>query len=124
MDVRIDISKKFENGLKKRSAVEQEQIKAKLNFLIELFREGKKTGGLLYRTQKIPLPKGMTSSLFVFMVNKDIRIILTSEKDPLFGEHILTLITLANPHELNSAFKGVAESLYHGMLNGKNIGNG
>jgi len=123
MEVRINITKGFEKDLGKLTSQEQSAIKKKLNYLIELIRSGNSTSSHLYRLHKIHLIEKLESSLYIFKVNKDIRIILTSENDPLFDEHLLTLLKVVRHKDLEKSFKSVSESIYQSLIHkGENNG--
>ena len=116
MEVRIDITKAFEKDLGKFSTQEQSAISKKINHLIELIRSENSTSSHLYRLHKINLIENLESSLYIFKVNKDIRIILTSENDPLFDEHLLTLLKIVRHKDLEKSFKSVSESIYQSLI--------
>ena len=116
MEVRINITKGFEKDLGKLTSQEQSTVKKKLNYLIELIRSGNSTSSHLYRLHKIHLIEKLESSLYIFKVNKDIRIILTSENDPLFDEHLLTLLKVVRHKDLEKSFKSVSESIYQSLI--------
>lgn len=124
MDIRIDITKEFHKELARFSPEEQSIIKTKLNYLIEIIKSGNSTSQILYRSHKVQLAGNLESSLYILKVNKDIRIILTSEKDPLFNEHILTLFKIVRRGDLEKSFKGITESLYQSLINRKGEKNG
>lgn len=124
MDVRIDISKGFDKDLGRFSSQEQFVVKNKLNYLIDVIKSGTSSNQLLYRLHKIQLIGNLESSLYILKVNKDIRIILTSESDPLFDEHILTLLKIVRHGDLDKSFKSITESLYQSLINRKGEENG
>jgi len=57
------------------------------------------------------------SSLYALRVNKDIRIILTVDDDPLFDQILITLLHVVRHSNLNKVFNGIAESIYQNTLN-------
>jgi len=120
MDVRIDIDKKFDKDLKKISSKDNETIAKKINILIGLIRNDQDTSKHLLKLHKIQFSENLDSSLYVFKVNNKLRILLTSEEDPLFDEHILTLLRIAHHKDLNRLYSGLAESLYQSFINKKN----
>lgn len=124
MDVRIDIDKKFDKDLKKLSAKDNDTIAKKLNHLIELIRTGQNTSSRLFKLHKIHFQENLDSSLYVFKVNTDLRILLTSEEDPLFDEHILTLLRVVHHKDLEKIYSGLAQSLYQSFINKRNDLNG
>jgi mRNA-degrading endonuclease YafQ of YafQ-DinJ toxin-antitoxin module len=117
IDVRIDIDKKFDKDLKKLTSVEKSMIEKKINLIIDLIRAEQSTSQHLSKIHKFHFGADMDSSLYVLRVNKDLRIILTSEEDPLFNEHILTLLRVVRHDDLDKTFKGIGESLFQSFLN-------
>lgn len=128
MDVRVDIEKNFDRDVKKLPLLEQTMIEQKVNQLIERLKAGSKDKTALRLSKlkmKNPLVQmGMDSSLYVLKIHKDLRVILTSEADPLFDEHILTLLNVVPVKELESVFKGLAESFSQSFLNGRRQNHG
>ncbi len=116
MDVRIDIEKKFDKDIKKLSSLDQTTISKKINQLIELLKEEKNTSAHLHKIHKFSIGGNLDSSLYVLKINKDLRIILTSEDDPLFNEHILTLLRVVRHDDLDKTFRGLAESFNQSFL--------
>jgi hypothetical protein len=128
MDVRVDIEKNFDRDVKKLPLLEQTMIEQKVNPLIERLKAGPKDKTSLRLSKlkmKNPLVQmGMDSSLYVLKIHKDLRVILTSEADPLFDEHILTLLNVVSVKELESVFNGLAESFSQSFLNGRSQNHG
>ena len=69
-----------------------------------------------YRPHTITLSNEYESTLYVLRINKDIRVILTTDEDPLFDQFLITLIGVARHDSLDKKFKGIAESLYQQYL--------
>ncbi len=116
MEVIINISESFEKDLTNFSLEKKSTIKAKINGLIFLIKEGKSTDDYLYKLKEINLGKELESSLYVFNVDKDNRIILTSEYDPLFEEHILTLFRVVCKKSVDTSYQNVASFLYEFLV--------
>lgn len=116
MDVRIDIEKKFDKDIKKLSSLDQTVISKKINQLVDLLKEEKNTSTYLYKIHKFSIGGNLDSSLYVLKINKDLRIILTSEEDPLFNEHILTLLRVVRHDDLDKIFRGISESFNQSFL--------
>lgn len=111
----IEITNHFEKDVKTLTQNEQEDVKKKINFLIDSFRENGRVNQL-YRLRKIQLPDNLTSSLFVYRVNEQLRIILTFENDPLFDQTIFTLFRLVKSSELEISFTSIEKSLYQNLF--------
>lgn len=116
MDVRINIEKRFDKDIKKVSSVEQAAVAKRINQIIDLLREGQNTSNYMHRMNKAFNGSSLGSSLYVLKVNKDLRIILASEEDPLFDEHVLTLLRLAKHDDLEKTMRGVLESINQSFL--------
>jgi mRNA-degrading endonuclease YafQ of YafQ-DinJ toxin-antitoxin module len=116
MDVRIDIEKNFDNDIKKLSSWNQTVISKKINQLIDLLKEEKNTSSHLYKVHKFSIGGNLDSSLYVLKINKELRIILTSEEDPLFNEHIITLLRVVRHDDLDKTFRGLAEAFNQSFL--------
>ena len=117
MDVQIDITDDFEKDLVKTSNPDNQVITKKINYLIELLNNDQNISRHLYRLHKIAPINDLNSSLYIFRVNKTIRIILTFEDDPLFDQKIITLLRVVNHSKLDNVFKGLQESIYQSYLN-------
>ncbi len=118
-EILVETTKSFDKDLKKLSEKEQNLISEKLNFLISSIREKGNTKQL-YRLQKLKLPNDLSSSLFVFKIDVQLRAILTFEKDPLFNQSVMTLMRVVRHSDLDKTFKSVSESLYQDMVNFNN----
>jgi mRNA-degrading endonuclease YafQ of YafQ-DinJ toxin-antitoxin module len=117
MDVQINITKDFDKDLKKMSSSDNQSISVKINYLIDLLRADQKIGRQLYRLHKIPQVGDLDSSIYLYKINKTIRIVLTFEDDPLFDQKIITLLRAVHHDKLESTFKGLQEAIYQSYLN-------
>ncbi|AUD06509.1 hypothetical protein [Spirosoma pollinicola] len=124
MDVVINEEEKFEKDFNKLSLKDRVVVGKKIDFIIELIRSGQNTSNHIFKLHKIHFPNNLDSSLYVLRINRDIRIILTSEKDPLFGEHILTLFRVVRHQDLDKTYSSLAESLYQSSFNKENKQDG
>ena len=119
MEIQIDITKDFDKDLKKLTAIENKTTTIKINSLIDLIRSGQRTRNLLNSLNKLPKIKmnDFDSSLYIYKINKTLRVILTLEDDPLFNQKILTLLRIINHSKLELTFKGLQESIYQSIIN-------
>jgi mRNA-degrading endonuclease YafQ of YafQ-DinJ toxin-antitoxin module len=124
MDVIVNIGEKFDKDVKKFPTNLQKQIEKKVTHLIKLLQEGLNTSSHLSKIHNYQIGLNMDVSLYVLKVNKDLRVILTSEEDPLFNEHILTLVKIVKHNDLDVTFKNIAESIIQSVRNKDNKGNG
>lgn len=116
MDVQINITKDFDKDLKKMPTSDNQAISVKINYLIDLLRADQKIGRQLYRLHKIPQIGDINSSIYLYKINKSIRIILTFEDDPLFDQKIITLLRAVHHDKLENTFKGLQEAIYQSYL--------
>jgi len=117
MDVQINITKDFDKDLKKISASNNQAISLKINYLIELLRADQKIGRQLYRLHKIPQVGDLDSSIYLYKINRNIRIILTFEDDPLFDQKIITLLRAVHHDKLENTLQGLQEAIYQSYIN-------
>jgi hypothetical protein len=59
---------------------------------------------------------GYESSLYTLKVSYQLRLILSVDEDPIFGQVIFTLFRVVKHDDLDKAYRGVAESLYQDLL--------
>ncbi|MBS1503356.1 MAG: hypothetical protein JST32_14905 [Bacteroidetes bacterium] len=116
MDVRIDIDQKFERDIRKLTPSDNKVVENKINHLIGLIRADQKLSNHLSKIHKYKIGEDFDGSLFSFRVNKGLRILLTSEEDPIFNEHILTLLRIVKVDELEKTFKSLAESFNQSFI--------
>ncbi len=118
MTIRFESTKKFEKELGKFPAKEKGRIVQKLNQYCQLLDQ--KTGDFFkhaYQPMKLKLTGDNESSLYALRVDRDIRIILTVDEDPLFEQTLITLLHVVRHSELDNVFKCVAESIYQNKIN-------
>jgi hypothetical protein len=60
------------------------------------------------------LEDGLEASLSVCAIDDRLRVILTADDDPIFGQFLVTLLRLVSREEEESAYRSVAETLYGG----------
>ena len=119
MDVRVDIESKFDKDIKKLSQKENEIISKRINYLINIIREGDNVSSHIRKLPNVIFPNGISTSLHVFRVGMNLRILLTFEEDPLFDEFVLTLFRAVRKSDLELVYKGLAQSLYQSFLHGE-----
>jgi len=119
MDLLFESSKTFEKELSKFPPKERSLIVDKINkYCSVLETENMKAFFTkAYQPTKIKLHGEMESSLYTLRINKDIRVILTVDDDPLFNQTIITLLHVVRHSSLEKTFRGIAEALYQKSLN-------
>ncbi|BBD64601.1 hypothetical protein NIES4072_17370 [Nostoc commune NIES-4072] len=117
MDVLIESTRSFEKDLGRLSEDEKATTVKKINDCASLFPTQK--ADVYRKLRRLPLPShinGYESSLYTLRVSQKLRVILTVDEDPIFGQVIFTLFRVVKHDDLDKAYKGVAESLYQGLL--------
>ncbi|MCC5660483.1 hypothetical protein LC608_26595 [Nostoc sp. XA010] len=117
VDVLIESIRSFEKDLGRLSEDEKAAAIQKINDCASLFPTQK--ADVYRKLRRLPLPSdinGYESSLYTLRVSQKLRVILTVDEDPIFGQVIFTLFRVVKHDELDKAYKGVAESLYQGLL--------
>lgn len=74
----------------------------------------------VYQPLQIQLKGGLGSSLYVLRVNPAIRLILTVDDDPVFGQTLFTLFRIVRHPELGRALRSVAQTIYGDQLERRN----
>ncbi|MBN3895064.1 MAG: hypothetical protein HWQ41_07290 [Nostoc sp. NOS(2021)] len=118
MDVLIESTRSFEKDLGRLSEDEKAAAIKKINDCASLFPTQK--ADVYRKLRRLPLPSdinGYESSLYTLRVSQKLRVILAVDEDPIFGQVIFTLFRVVKHDDLDKAYKGVAESLYQGLLN-------
>ncbi|MEH2298697.1 MAG: hypothetical protein V7K88_06470 [Nostoc sp.] len=117
MDILIESTRSFEKDLGRLSEEEKAAAVKKINDCASLFPTQK--ADVYRKLRRLRLPSdinGYESSLYTLRVSQKLRVILTVDEDPIFGQVIFTLFRVAKHDDLDKAYKGVAESLYQELL--------
>jgi len=110
MELVFHSTDKFEKDLKRFQEKEKRKIIEKINHYTSsgesnFYRHA-------YKPMKIFLKSKEESTLYVLRIDRDIRVILTYDEDPLFDQIMITLMRVIRHSQLDKAFKGIAESIY------------
>ena len=115
MEVRIDIEQHFEEDTNYLAPWENTVIEVGINMLIKLLGTESDINPLLSKIDAKDIYEDLDSSLRVFRIetldNDSLNIVLTSENDPLFNQHILTLFRVVRDNEVADASKNILETL-------------
>jgi mRNA-degrading endonuclease YafQ of YafQ-DinJ toxin-antitoxin module len=117
VDVLIESTKAFEKDLTKLSKNEKAVAIQKINDCASLFPTQK--ANVYRKLRRLPLASALNdyeSSLYTLRLSQKLRVILTVDEDPIFGQVIFTLFRVVKHDELEKAYKSVAESLYQNLL--------
>jgi hypothetical protein len=117
VDVLIESTGHFEKDLAELNHDEKDLTIQKINDCARLFPTQKAdVYRKLYRPPLLSELNGYESSLYTLRVSQKLRVILTVDEDPIFGQVIFTLFRVIRHHDLNKAYQNVAESLYQEIL--------
>jgi len=113
MKLVFEVNDKFEKDLKRLGPPHHRMIVDKINAICSLLKyEPKVFFQHVYRPLIPHLAKGFKSSMYVLRADRDIRVILTVDEDPIFEQIIVTLMRVVRHNDLDKAFRGIAEALY------------
>jgi hypothetical protein len=117
VDILIESTNTFEKDLAKLSESDKKIAIQKINECAHLFPTQK--ADVYRKLRRLPLPTGLNgyeSSLYTLKISQQLRMILTVDEDPIFGQVIFTLFRVIKHDDFNNAHKGVTESLYQELL--------
>ncbi|WP_295990268.1 hypothetical protein [Rugamonas sp.] len=111
MNLQFDIARRFEEDLERLSPRDRERVATSIDRHAAVFDAGS-LGAMrrIYQPQKILLPEGLQSSLFVLRVSEEVRVILTIEEDPLFDRKVITLLRVVRRDQVDRSYLAVSES--------------
>jgi hypothetical protein len=116
-ELAFHITDDFERGLKNFSTAERDLIANEINSCCENLTGDRQ---IFYQNTYLPrlirLERDFDSSLCVLRINPEIRIILSVDDDPIFGQIIVTLFRAVRRSDVDEAFNSVVETLYKGLL--------
>ena len=113
MELEFDITQLFKEDLAQLPALQQEEVKKKINSVSQSLLNGKVD---FKENSSIPyifnLKGGLDSSLFVIKIDKDNRVIAAIDEDPIFDKISLTLFRLVNKNKAKKVYKEVGQDIY------------
>lgn len=113
MEILIESTKEFEQDLEKFNNQEKFKIIKKLNRYVELLSKNKNLlENQAFKLKDIKLSADYESSLYALIIDKDIRLIITIDDDPIFDATVITLFRVVYTEDAAKAYASVAESLY------------
>ena len=117
MDILIESTRNFEQDLERLSNEEKAITVKKINDCASLFPTQKVD---VYRKlRRLSLLSGLNgyeSSLYTLKVSQKLRVILAVDEDPIFGQVIFTLFRVVEHDDIDTVYRGIAESLYQDIL--------
>lgn len=117
MDILIESTRNFEQDLERLSNEEKAITVKRINDCASLFPTQKVD---VYRKlRRLSLLSGLNgyeSSLCTLKVSQKLRVILAVDEDPIFGQVIFTLFRVVEHDDIDTVYRGIAESLYQDIL--------
>jgi len=122
MEIIFESTEEFEQDLKTYSEAEQSIILQQLHeysyFLLTNKGDPERR---LHQFYQFDLLDDYTSSLYSFIVNYYLRVILTIDDDPLFNRTLITLFRVVDSQVSAQVYQEVGSSIYQGFLPQKTI---
>jgi len=113
MEILIESTKEFEQDLEKFTNREKFKVIKKLNRYVELISKNKKLlENQAFKLKDIKFSAEYDSSLYALIIDKNLRIILTIDDDPIFDATVITLFRVVRTEDASNVYSSVAESLY------------
>ncbi|VXD16113.1 conserved hypothetical protein [Planktothrix serta PCC 8927] len=117
MEIVFESSEEFEEDLKTYSEAEQSVILQQLHEYSPCLLEDKSCRERrLHQFYQFDLLGDYASSLYSFIVNYYLRVILTIDDDPLFDRTIITLFRVIDSQVAAQVYQQVGESIYTSFL--------
>lgn len=114
MDILIEATKHFEQDLASLSEDEQAVTVECINDFADRFST--QETGADPEFHLLPDLNGYDSSLYKLRVAPTLRVILTVDEDPIFGQVVFTLLRVISRADCDRAYRAVAQSLYEDLL--------
>ncbi|MCC5639877.1 hypothetical protein LC593_29440 [Nostoc sp. CHAB 5844] len=113
MEILIESTKEFEQDLENFTNREKFKVIKKLNRYVELISKNKNLlENQALKLKDIKFSAEYDSSLYALIIDKNLRIILTIDDDPIFDTTVITLFRVVRTEDASQAYSLVAESLY------------
>lgn len=113
MDILIESTKNFEKDISELNRDDKAITVKTINDCASQFSTQR--ADVYRKLRRLRLPSGLNgydSSLYTLKVSQKLRVILSLDEDPIFGQAIFTLFRVIERDDLDRAYQGVAESLY------------
>ena len=113
-EVTIDYTKAYMKDLRKFTPQEKNKIDQKINRMVDLYLTHPEHfyQNIIKLNRRIPGADAMESSLYVYKLDRKIRLIFSIDEDPIFDQLLITLFRMVRPDNLEKAFRSIASSLY------------
>ena len=117
MEIIFESTEEFEEDLKTYSEAEQTLILQQLHeYSSVLLQDKGYRERRLHQFYKFDLLGDYASSLYSFIVNYYLRVILTIDDDPLFNRTLITLFRVVDSQVVAPVYQQVGESIYQSFL--------
>lgn len=117
MDIVFESAVEFEQDLKIYSEAEQSLILQQLHEYSSLLLTDKSCRERkLHQFYSFEFKENYGSSLYSFIVNYYLRVILTIDEDPLFNRVVITLFRVTDIQNVARIYQQVGESIYQSFL--------
>lgn len=117
MDILIESTNGFEKDIARLSESDKKIVIQKINDCADLFSTQK--ANVSNELHRLPLSTGLNgyeSSLYILKIFQNLRVILTVDEDPIFGQIIFTLFRVIEDNDFDRAYKDIAASLYQDLV--------
>jgi hypothetical protein len=117
MEIIFESTEEFEADLKTHSEAEHDIIVQQLHEYFALLLEDQSDRDRrLHQFYQFDFLEDYGSSLYSFIVNYYLRVILTIDDDPIFGRTIITLFRVVDSQFVAEIYQQVGESIYQSFL--------
>ncbi|WP_071782606.1 hypothetical protein [Planktothrix agardhii] len=117
MEIIFESTEEFDADLKNHSEAEHDIIVQQLHEYSALLLEGKSDRERrLHQFHQFDGLEDYGSSLYSFIVNYYLRVILTVDNDPIFDRIIITLFRVVDSQFVAEIYQQVGESIYQSFL--------
>lgn len=122
MDIVVESTEAFKQDLTAFSEAERSIIWEEIQqgipliFAEQIFREKR-----LHQFYSFQLPHNYGSTLYSFIVNYRIRVILCIDDDPIFERTLITLFRVVDTQNVAEVYQQVGERIYQPILNSKTL---
>ncbi|SKB11717.1 conserved hypothetical protein [Planktothrix sp. PCC 11201] len=117
MEIIFESTEEFEADLNTHSEAEHDIIVQQLHEYFALLLEDKRDRDKrIHQFYQFDFLEDYGSSLYSFIVNYYLRVILTIDDDPIFGRTIITLFRVVDSQVAAKVYQQVGESIYQSFL--------
>ncbi|ERT05941.1 hypothetical protein M595_4074 [Lyngbya aestuarii BL J] len=122
MDIVVESTEAFKQDLTAFSESEQSVILEQIQQGIPLcFEDQTFKKRRLHQFYTFNLPHGSGSSLYSFIVNYRIRVVLTWDDDPIFERTLITLFRVVESQTIAEVYQQVGEQIYQPILKSETL---